>query len=311
MTAHENHPSGAKFRVLHFTPQCPDCGVAVGEPHHYDEYDGGCDIARCLVTGLQRLMCDGDHERGRDVWTGVVAEPARLRTARVDDRPRDTGPQPPLHRGNLGHRTVHLGENDLRSPRGLVTTGRQRQPFVRTTTDALRFDTALFNSIVDGVIVSGSHCDEFLEDNLMAQQVVVAMVDDIDGSVASQTVPFSLDGVSFEIDLSDDNAKILREELDRYVEAARRTGGRRIRLALGESAATGGASTSGNDRELARRIREWANGNGYVVSDRGRIPGDVRTAFEEAERTATDTTEPVRTTRKRTTVKKKAAAARR
>ncbi|MBW4717355.1 hypothetical protein KZQ38_09260 [Saccharothrix sp. SC076] len=50
--------------------RCPDCGVAVGEAHEYDEYDGGCDIARCLATGHQRLMCDLDHDCGQDIWTG-------------------------------------------------------------------------------------------------------------------------------------------------------------------------------------------------------------------------------------------------
>lgn len=37
----------------------------------------------------------------------------------------------------------------------------------------------------------------------MAQRMLVEMVDDIDGGEASQTVSFGLDGVSFEIDLSD------------------------------------------------------------------------------------------------------------
>ncbi len=40
----------------------------------------------------------------------------------------------------------------------------------------------------------------------MARKVLVEMVDDIDGGVANQTVPFSLDGVSYEIDLSDSPA---------------------------------------------------------------------------------------------------------
>jgi hypothetical protein len=52
---------------------CPDCAVAPGERH-----DGGCDVARCLATGQQRLQCDGrdegyphaDHDCGTDVWTG-------------------------------------------------------------------------------------------------------------------------------------------------------------------------------------------------------------------------------------------------
>jgi hypothetical protein len=56
---------------------CPDCGAETGQPH-----DDGCDVARCLVTGRQRLMCDGLHadepvpgcyvplDCGQDAWTG-------------------------------------------------------------------------------------------------------------------------------------------------------------------------------------------------------------------------------------------------
>lgn len=57
-------------RLIDFEPNCPDCGVEVGEAHIVDPVDGGCDVARCLVTGLQRLMCDADHDCGREVWTG-------------------------------------------------------------------------------------------------------------------------------------------------------------------------------------------------------------------------------------------------
>ncbi len=44
---------------------CPDCAVAVGAQH-----EGGCDVARCLQTGRQRLSGDGNHDCGDDVWTG-------------------------------------------------------------------------------------------------------------------------------------------------------------------------------------------------------------------------------------------------
>lgn len=64
----------SEFRVLDFLDRCPDCDVTVGQAHVGDEIDGGCDVARCLVTGLQRLMCEADHgadqDCGRDVWTG-------------------------------------------------------------------------------------------------------------------------------------------------------------------------------------------------------------------------------------------------
>lgn len=44
---------------------CPDCAVRAG-----GEHDDGCDVARCLVTGGQRLMCDEDHDCGRQLWSG-------------------------------------------------------------------------------------------------------------------------------------------------------------------------------------------------------------------------------------------------
>ena len=36
----------------------------------------------------------------------------------------------------------------------------------------------------------------------MAQKVQVLLVDDVDGATAEETVTFSLDGVSYEIDLT-------------------------------------------------------------------------------------------------------------
>ena len=47
----------------------------------------------------------------------------------------------------------------------------------------------------------------------MAQQVNVKFVDDLDGSDAAGTVSFGLDGRTYEIDLSDDNAAKLRDSL--------------------------------------------------------------------------------------------------
>jgi sugar phosphate isomerase/epimerase len=112
----------------------------------------------------------------------------------------------------------------------------------------------------------------------MAQRVHVEMVDDLDGSEANQTVPFALDGVSFEIDLSEENASALRDELARYVAAARRIGGRKVRLATGQSLS--GSSGSSTDRERNRQIREWAQANGYEVAERGRLSSEIIAGFE-------------------------------
>ena len=61
----------------------------------------------------------------------------------------------------------------------------------------------------------------------MAQRVHVVLVDDIDGGDASETVSFGLDGVDYEIDLSERHANELRESLALYVGHGRRTGGRK------------------------------------------------------------------------------------
>src|SRR5437763_5337252 len=133
------------------------------------------------------------------------------------------------------------------------------------------------------------------------------MLDDIDGSAATQTVPSSLDGISYELDLSDDNATNLRDELARYLAVAQRTGGRKVRVAVGQSATGTGASTP--DRERSRQIRAWAIDNGYPLSDRGRIPGDVVSAYEQAKSDEANAEKPAKSSRKR--APKKVAVARR
>ncbi len=107
----------------------------------------------------------------------------------------------------------------------------------------------------------------------MAQKVHIVLEDDLDGSPATETVSFGLDGKSYEIDLNDKNAGKLRDALAQYVGAGRSVGGAR-RGRKSSSATNLGPS--------AREIRDWARSNGHSVPDRGRIPADVRSAFEAA-----------------------------
>ncbi|GAA3549977.1 hypothetical protein GCM10022222_36910 [Amycolatopsis ultiminotia] len=109
----------------------------------------------------------------------------------------------------------------------------------------------------------------------MAQKVLVEMIDDLDGTQASQTVPFGLDGAQYEIDLSDGNAAALRDQLAAFIASARRTGGRKT---TGSSA----AAPTAEDRERSKAIRAWAVDNGWAVSERGRIPANVVAAYEES-----------------------------
>jgi Lsr2 len=106
----------------------------------------------------------------------------------------------------------------------------------------------------------------------MAQRVHIVLQDDLDGSDATETVSFALDGTSYEIDLNDKNASALRDALGPYVGHARRlSGSRRGRRSAGNSST-----------HSAKEIRDWARSNGRKVPDRGRIPADVRAAFEAA-----------------------------
>ena len=111
----------------------------------------------------------------------------------------------------------------------------------------------------------------------MAQRVNVVLVDDIDGSDAAETISFALDGVDYEIDLSEKHANELRKAFSLYVGHGRRTGGRRRsgrRSTPSAPAAASGAS--------AAEIRAWARENGWDVPERGRVSAEVREAYAAA-----------------------------
>jgi hypothetical protein len=103
----------------------------------------------------------------------------------------------------------------------------------------------------------------------MAQRVQIVMDDDIDGGTADETVRFGLDGTSYEIDLSGANAKKLRAALKPYVAAARRSAGRRRK-------------TRSRNGSNASDVRDWARKHGHTVSDRGRVPAEVKAAYDAA-----------------------------
>ncbi len=110
----------------------------------------------------------------------------------------------------------------------------------------------------------------------MAQKVNIVLVDDLDGTEATETVTFGLDGSTYEIDLNDGNASSLREALAGYVGHARKVagGGRR-----GGRKSSGGSSSS---KSNSKDVREWAKGQGMDVSERGRIPAEVQQAYDAA-----------------------------
>jgi hypothetical protein len=107
----------------------------------------------------------------------------------------------------------------------------------------------------------------------MAQRTQVLLIDDLDGSSASETVGFGLDGSAYEIDLSAKNAGLLRDSLANYVAHGRKSGG--IRANGHRRPARSAGSNTGD-------VRAWARGNGYSVNDRGRISTEVLDAYNAA-----------------------------
>jgi hypothetical protein len=119
----------------------------------------------------------------------------------------------------------------------------------------------------------------------MARETVTRLVDDLDQSEAATTIRFSWQGASYEIDLSEKNAKAFEDALAKYLQAARRVSGR------GRQAAGRGArrSATGPARALTG-IREWAANHGYTVAARGRIPAAVVEAYQSAQATGGEET---------------------
>ncbi|QLQ14824.1 MAG: Lsr2 family protein [Micropruina sp.] len=110
----------------------------------------------------------------------------------------------------------------------------------------------------------------------MAQKVLYVLTDDLDQSEAAETVAFGLDSVSYELDLSAANAQRLRDLLAPYVAVSRRVGGARRSRTGGRRRGGGGAA--------ATDIRTWAQEQGLTVSARGRVPADIREAYDKAHR---------------------------
>lgn len=105
----------------------------------------------------------------------------------------------------------------------------------------------------------------------MARHVQVQLLDDITGEEAAETIRFGLDGVSYEVDLTTDNARKLREELAVYLARGRKVRGR-----------SGVSRTRSKPRDETRVIREWAEKNGYNPSLRGRISANIIEAYQAA-----------------------------
>ena len=109
----------------------------------------------------------------------------------------------------------------------------------------------------------------------MARQHIERMVDDLDGSDASETVSFGLDGASFEIDLSKKNAAALRKVLARYTGAGRTTRATSRRTTTSRPKKIASRRSNGQRKYEISELREWAGANKIKVPARGRIPSAI------------------------------------
>src|SRR5688572_10714014 len=114
----------------------------------------------------------------------------------------------------------------------------------------------------------------------MAREVIEKLIDDLDGGDATESVSFSLDGTSYEIDLNKRNAAALRKVLDRYIKAARRSS-TSARAPRRKAVPVGRAGKATRDYDIVA-LREWAGTNDIAVPSRGRIPQAIVEQFKRA-----------------------------
>ncbi len=116
----------------------------------------------------------------------------------------------------------------------------------------------------------------------MAQKVQITLTDDLldDDTPADETLTFAVDGVTYEIDLSSENAGKLRDAMAPYIAAGRRAGS----AAKKQAAATARRPRAASGRSSANEVRAWAREQGMEVSERGRVRDEVKAAYEAAHR---------------------------
>ncbi len=112
----------------------------------------------------------------------------------------------------------------------------------------------------------------------MAQRIVLS--DDLDGSEATQTVNYTIDGQEYEIDLSEENVQRFHEALEPFVSASRQVSRQAAPARRGRG--NGRRRTGGSGRDDIAQIRSWAESQGKDVSARGRIKKEIIDAYDEA-----------------------------
>jgi len=113
----------------------------------------------------------------------------------------------------------------------------------------------------------------------VAKQIREIYIDDLDGEPmeSENTVKFGLDGVTYEIDLRDENEEALRKALSPFISKARP-----VKTERSGRGRRGSGSSRALSREKSAEIRQWARAQGLPVSERGRIAASVVEKYEAA-----------------------------
>jgi hypothetical protein len=110
------------------------------------------------------------------------------------------------------------------------------------------------------------------------QRTIVTKIDDLTGKEyeEGETLTFAVEGEQFEIDLNKRNASDFKKKFARYMEHGRKVHpqGRTHKVSDGRKVR--------HDKDYVHTVRAWAKTNGFDVSDRGRVPLSVYSAYEKA-----------------------------
>lgn len=126
----------------------------------------------------------------------------------------------------------------------------------------------------------------------MAREVIIRMSDDFDRSLpADEVIEFTIEGVTYVLDLTTDHANEWRSMIKPYMDAAHEV----VKLTKeGKPRKSGpGGSQPGTRKarqhspvdepsSVREKLREWAAANGYKTMPRGLVKDEIRQAYSEA-----------------------------
>jgi hypothetical protein len=103
---------------------------------------------------------------------------------------------------------------------------------------------------------------------------------DEDEVPAAETVTFGYEGATYAFELCEQHLVEFNDTIQAYIGSARLAEGPRRRRAA--TAGPGRARRAVATGTGSGEIRVWARENGFKISERGRIPADVRAAYDAA-----------------------------